>query len=140
TVSGTLVVTESAVTEVELAFTRPLDASREPAVLTPAYARIAPVALCLLPNPHAKLAGSEPCATRRYTAWRSAVPFVSTRTRLQPDGGVIDGVPRTPTTASSTSPATTPLGRETESELTALPSADDDPRNAMPRCPDVAAR
>ena len=47
---------------------------------------------------------------RTNTAWRTVVALLSTRTCVQPAGGVMVGAPRTVTAATSTSPAATPVG------------------------------
>ena len=72
-----------------------------------------------------------PAATRVKIACRSVVALLSTRTWVQPAGGVMVGAPRVVTAATSTSPACTPAGEAT-AVLVVVPVAVAEPTNVPP--------
>src|SRR5687768_5469888 len=75
---------------------------------------------------------SDPPAVRTKTAWRMVLALMSRRTSVQPAGAVIVGPPRADTTASITSPLTTPVGAGMTSEVAVALLAELAARKAMP--------
>ncbi len=68
-------------------------------------------------NVQVQVAGSDPVALFQYVAWRRLLALTSSRTRVQPAGGVIVEVPRMVTAARSRSPATSEAGRARVSDV-----------------------